>query len=61
MEIATFTEVFKDFPAAMDRVVDDHIPIAVTQRGGKPVVMLSLDDWNFFQSKIGGELTIIGD
>lgn len=61
MEITTFTEISKDFSAAMDRAVDDHMPIAITQRGGKPVVMLSLDDWNFFQSKIGGELTQIGD
>ena len=61
MEIATITEISKDFSAAMDRIVDDHTTIAITQKGGKPVVMLSLEDWNFFQSKIGGELTIIGD
>lgn len=61
MEIATFTEISKDLPAAMDRVVDDHMPIAITQRGGKPVVMLSLEDWNFIQLKVGGELTHIGD
>jgi PHD/YefM family antitoxin component YafN of YafNO toxin-antitoxin module len=61
MEIATFTEISKDFPSAMDRVVDDCTPIAITQLRGKPVVMLSLEDWNFIQSKIGGELTHIGD
>ena len=61
MEIATFTVISKGFSAAMDRVVDDHMPIAITKRGGKPVVVLSLEDWNFVQSKIGGELTHIGD
>jgi PHD/YefM family antitoxin component YafN of YafNO toxin-antitoxin module len=61
MEIATFTEISKNFLAAMDRVVDDCTPIAITQRLGKPAVMLSLDDWNFIQSKVGGELTHIGD
>ena len=61
MKIATFTEISQNFSDAMDRVVDDHMPIAITQRGGKPVVILSLEDWNFVQSKIGGELTHIGD
>ncbi len=61
MKIATFTEISKDFHAAMDRVIDDHTAIAITRKGGKPVVLLSLEDWNFFQSKIGGELTIISD
>ena len=61
MEIATLTEITKNLSAAMDRVNDNHSPIAITQRQGKPVVMLGLEDWNFFQSKIGGDLTIIGD
>ena len=30
----------------MDRVVDDHVTIAITRQRGKPVVMIGLDDWN---------------
>ena len=52
MEITTFTEISKDFSAAMDRVVDDHMPIAITRQRGRPVVMVSLDDWNSMQETL---------
>ena len=29
----------------MDRVNDDHEPVIVTRAKGKPVVMVSLEDW----------------
>ena len=29
----------------MDRVNDDHEPVIVTRANGKPVVMVSLEDW----------------
>jgi prevent-host-death family protein len=61
MEIVTYAEISANPDAIMDRAVNDHTPIAITQRSGKPVVMVGLDDWNFVQAKIGGELTIIGD
>jgi prevent-host-death family protein len=61
MEIVTYAEIRANPNAVMDRAVNDHTPIAITQRGGKPVVMVGLDDWNFVQSIIGGEPTIIRD
>ena len=30
---------------AMDQVNDDHEPVIVTRAKGKPVVMVSLEDW----------------
>lgn len=30
----------------MDEVNEDHVPYIVTRSGGKPVVMMSLDDYN---------------
>jgi prevent-host-death family protein len=59
MEIVTYAEIRANPDAIMDRAVNDHTPIAITQHGGKPVVIVGLDDWNLMQSKIGGELTII--
>lgn len=31
--------------AEMDKVNDDHEPVIVTRAKGKPVVMVSLEDW----------------
>ena len=31
--------------AVMDQVNDDHEPVIVTRAKGKPVVMVSLEDW----------------
>ncbi len=46
MEIVTYSETRANLKAVMDRVVDDHVPIAITRQRGKPVVMVGLDDWN---------------
>ncbi|TPE52217.1 type II toxin-antitoxin system Phd/YefM family antitoxin [Amaricoccus solimangrovi] len=31
--------------AEMDKVNDDHEPVIITRAKGKPVVMVSLEDW----------------
>ena len=46
MEIVTYSETRANLKAIMDRVVNDHVPIAITRQRGKPVVMVDLDDWN---------------
>ena len=46
MEIVTYSETRNNLKAIMDRVVNDHVPIAITRQRGKPVVMVDLDDWN---------------
>ena len=46
MEIVTYSETRANLKAVMDRVVEDHVPIAITRQRGKPVVMVGLDDWN---------------
>jgi antitoxin YefM len=46
MEIVTYSETRANLKAVMDRVVNDHTPIAITRQRGKPVVMVDLDDWN---------------
>ncbi len=46
MDIVTYSETRANLKAIMDRVVNDHVPIAITRQRGKPVVMVDLDDWN---------------
>lgn len=46
MDIVSYSETRANLKAIMDRVVNDHMPIAITRQRGKPVVMVDLDDWN---------------
>jgi antitoxin YefM len=49
MEIVTYSETRANLKAVMDRVINDCTPIAITRQRGKPVVMISLDEWNSIQ------------
>jgi len=46
MDIINYTELRSDLKNTMERVCNDHIPIAITRKGGEPVVMMSLADYN---------------
>lgn len=46
MKTLTSTELRANLSAVMDRVNDDHEPVIVTRAGGRPVVMVSLEDWS---------------
>lgn len=46
MEAATYTQVRKNFANIMNRVCDDHDPIIITRQNARPVVMVSLEDYN---------------
>ena len=39
------TELRATLSAVMDQVNDDHEPVIVTRAKGRPVVMVSLEDW----------------
>ncbi len=49
MDIVSYSETRANLKAIMDRVVNDHIPIAITRQRGKPVVLVSMDEWNSLQ------------
>ncbi len=49
MDIVSYSETRANLKAIMDRVVNDHVPIAITRQRGKPVVMIDFDDWNAMQ------------
>lgn len=42
----TLSEARHKLVAAMDRVTEDHEPLIITRRNGKPAVLISLDDYN---------------
>lgn len=49
MQAITFNEMMGNFSILMDKVNDDHEPLIVTREHQKPVVMMSLDDFNAWQ------------
>lgn len=45
MKTLSSTALRANLSAVMDQVNDDHEPVIVTRARGKPVVMVSLEDW----------------
>ena len=46
MKTLSSTELRANLASVMDRVNDDHEPVIVHRAKGKPVVMVSLEDWS---------------
>ena len=45
MKTLSSSELRANLSAVMDQVNEDHEPVIVTRATGKPVVMVSLEDW----------------
>lgn len=45
MKTLSSTELRSNLSSVMDQVNDDHEPVIVHRAKGKPVVMVSLEDW----------------
>jgi antitoxin YefM len=45
MKTLSSTDLRANLSSVMDQVNDDHEPVIVTRAKGKPVVMVSLEDW----------------
>lgn len=45
MKTLSSTELRANLASVMDQVNDDHEPVIVHRAKGKPVVMVSLEDW----------------
>ena len=52
MEAITYTQARQNFAATMDKVCDDHMPIILTRQKERPVVMMSLEDYNSIQETL---------
>jgi antitoxin YefM len=45
MDVVTYSRARQDLARLMDKVSDDRSPLLVTRRGGRSVVVLSLEDY----------------
>ena len=52
MEAITYTQARKNFTNTMNKVCDDHSPLIITRQNKKPVVMMSLEDYNSIQETL---------
>lgn len=46
MDAITYTQARKNFTSVMNQVCEDHSPIIITRQSERPVVMMSLEDYN---------------
>ena len=52
MDAISYTQVRKNFATTMNQVCDDHAPIIITRQNDKPVVMVSLEDYNAIEETL---------
>ena len=52
MDAITHTQARKNFSALMNQVCENHAPIIITHRSQKPVVMMSLEDYNAIEETL---------
>ena len=45
MNTIRYTSARSNLAQTMDKVCDDHAPVIITRKAAKPVVMMSLDDY----------------
>lgn len=49
MDAVTYTSVRNNLARMLDKVNDDHEPVLITRQGGKPAVLMSLEDFNAYE------------
>lgn len=49
MNSITYSHARENLASAITKVCDDHDPIIITKKGGKAVVMISLEDFESMQ------------
>jgi antitoxin YefM len=52
MDAITYTQARKNFSETMNRVCDDHTPIIIIRQNERPVVMISLEDYNAIEETL---------
>ena len=52
MDAMTYTQVRQNFSETMDKVCEDHAPIIITRQNERPVVMISLEDYNAIEETL---------
>ena len=52
MKVKNYSELRKHLSETMDEVSEDHSPVVITRNSKKPVVMISLEDFNSYEETI---------
>ncbi|MDJ0717864.1 MAG: type II toxin-antitoxin system prevent-host-death family antitoxin [Prochloraceae cyanobacterium] len=52
MDAITYTQARKNFTSVMNQVCDNHAPLIITRQSERPVVMMSLEDYNAIEETI---------
>lgn len=52
MDAITYTQARKNFTDTMNKVCDNHSPLIITRQNEKPVVMISLEDYNAIEETL---------
>ena len=52
MDALSYTQVRENFAKAMNNVCENHAPIIITRQNQKPVVMMSLEDFNSIEETL---------
>lgn len=45
----TYTEMVNNWSTMIDKVTENHVPVIITSEHSKPVVVISLEDFNSWQ------------
>ncbi len=49
MKVISYTAARNKLADTMNEVTEDHAPVIITRQKGKPVVMISLEDFNAYE------------
>ncbi len=49
MDSISYSDLRSNLASTIDTVNDDHKPILITRKGGKPAVLMSLDDFHSYE------------
>jgi len=52
MEIVNYSEARSSLKQLMEQAVEYHSPIAITRKNADPVVMISLEEYNSWQTSL---------
>jgi antitoxin YefM len=52
MDILNYSELRNNLAENLDKVIKDSVPLIITRSNKKPVVMMSLDDFNSYEETI---------
>ncbi|MBK8816158.1 MAG: type II toxin-antitoxin system prevent-host-death family antitoxin [Methylococcaceae bacterium] len=49
MDTLSYSNFRSHLASTLDKVNDDHVPIMITRQNGKPAVIISLEDFKFYE------------